>query len=261
MMNNCLILGCGRSGTSMLAGLLSADGYYQGDDYIAPDSANPKGFFEDREVNQINEEILAAHLDGDRVQALLDRLLGRTLPKGVRWLARPRRQVSAAVSEEIRRRIEERVSRRPFCYKDPRLCFTLPAWMPLLPEDTRFIVIFRDPVRTAKSILKRKAERPYARSFRMTFRDAGEVWYSAYQHVLRSMKNERKYLFVHFEDVLNGNAWDRLRTFLDVRVNESFPDHRLASTVTDPACRIPRKWREMYQRLQDLSQCSCTAVV
>ena len=49
-----LILGSGRSGTSMLAGTLSAAGYYIGDCLIEANEANPKGFFEDYEVNAIN---------------------------------------------------------------------------------------------------------------------------------------------------------------------------------------------------------------
>ena len=42
-MRNCLILGCGRSGTSMLAVSLASDGYYMGGKLYPERTANPKG--------------------------------------------------------------------------------------------------------------------------------------------------------------------------------------------------------------------------
>lgn len=59
---NCLILGSGRSGTSMLAGILHQAGYFMGDKLHKPELSNPKGFFEWMTINQINEQILAAYV-------------------------------------------------------------------------------------------------------------------------------------------------------------------------------------------------------
>ena len=58
-MNDCFIVGSGRSGTSMVAGLLAQSGYFMGnklDAYYG--DTNPKGFFEDPDINAINERIL-----------------------------------------------------------------------------------------------------------------------------------------------------------------------------------------------------------
>ena len=55
--NNIIILGSGRSGTSMVAGLFRNCGYYMGDNYILPRESNPKGFFEDSEINNIQRII------------------------------------------------------------------------------------------------------------------------------------------------------------------------------------------------------------
>ena len=57
---NGLILGSGRSGTSMLAGTLRGAGYYMGAHLLPADEANPRGYFEDDEINAINEALLAA---------------------------------------------------------------------------------------------------------------------------------------------------------------------------------------------------------
>ena len=56
---NCLILGSGRSGTSMAAGILARAGYFMGAELWPADIGNPKGYFEDREVNKINDELIA----------------------------------------------------------------------------------------------------------------------------------------------------------------------------------------------------------
>ena len=65
-MRNAVNIGCGRSGTSMLAGILHQNGWSLGEDlYIEPSDSNPKGFFEDRDVNSINEELLARLEVGD----------------------------------------------------------------------------------------------------------------------------------------------------------------------------------------------------
>ena len=58
-MHNVIILGSGRSGTSMIAGALTKAGYYIGDNPYPPRKTNPKGFFETREVNHVNEILLA----------------------------------------------------------------------------------------------------------------------------------------------------------------------------------------------------------
>lgn len=255
-MHNCLITGCGRSGTSMLAGLLRSENYYQGDDYIPPDSSNLKGYHEDREVNAINEEILAEHLRGDWLQTLVGQLTRTIPPNGVRWLARPRHRVSPDKCEHLCDRIEERVSKRPFCYKDPRFSFTLPVWKPLLPSGTRVVVIFRDPMSTARSIVSRIAQRPYARRFRMTLRAAGDVWYCAYQHVLWSMNDSDpdNFLFVHFDNVLNGHAWSQLRAFLGARLDERFPEPALAHQKRDVVRPVPARWAALYERLQMLER-------
>ena len=178
-MRNCIILGSGRSGTSMMAGMLRLSGYYLGDNYIRPSLSNSEGFFEDREVNHINEDIIANNLDRT--------LLGSKVKYKVRWLATMVKPVRAEVPPTIRARILERASRCQFCYKDPRFCYTLGVWQPSLPRDTRFVVVFRNPLVTAKSILRHRKERAPSSSFQLSLEDAGNIWLSMYQRVLEDM--------------------------------------------------------------------------
>src|SRR5712692_8846296 len=87
-MRNCFILGCGRSGTSLTAGLFAQSGYFMGDHLYVGDEGNPKGYFEDREINGINEGLLAQLLPGPR-RNLVDKLFKLAYPKTqwYRWLA------------------------------------------------------------------------------------------------------------------------------------------------------------------------------
>ena len=56
-MYNCLILGSGRSGTSMAAGVLAKSGYFMGRNLIPPRPANPKGFFESEQITDVKKRL------------------------------------------------------------------------------------------------------------------------------------------------------------------------------------------------------------
>ena len=54
-----LVLGMHRSGTSALARGLQTLGVYLGNDFISPKPDNPTGYWEDRNIFEINERLLA----------------------------------------------------------------------------------------------------------------------------------------------------------------------------------------------------------
>ena len=239
----------------MVAGLLRNSGYYQGDDYVPQDPSNPKGYFEDRIINQINDRLILRHTGKDWLHKLKRRIGGRgVIPAGVQWLALPRSPIIVGSNKETSLVMKERVSHEPFCYKDPRFCHTLAAWKPILPRHTRFVVVFRDPVSTANSILTRKAARPYATTFRMSFMDAGKVWYQAYKHVLEGMESCEDYLFLDFQEVIDGGAFRSIEGFLDTTIDTLFADARLSRSNGDYEGSIPGQWRQMYDRLRSLAQ-------
>src|SRR5690349_21816574 len=88
-MYNLFILGSGRSGTSMLTGSLANSGYMLGEnaEYLGKNAANPKGFYEDFEVNTINEDILALYLWNFREKIRRTFFPSYTFYRA-RWLAR-----------------------------------------------------------------------------------------------------------------------------------------------------------------------------
>ncbi len=146
-MHNILILGSGRSGTSMVAGTLAKAHYYMGSRFVPPRDSNPKGFFEDHEINDINEAILK------RVVPHRPRYIGRILFRKrlgymQKWLARVPLHANIPSWPGIEQRIRRAVQSEPFCFKDPRFSYTLPVWRPFL-RHTRFICVFRHPASTA----------------------------------------------------------------------------------------------------------------
>src|SRR5262245_65185960 len=87
-MKNAIVLGSGRSGTSMLAGSIAGTGCFVGDDPYPGRESNPKGFFEAHDVNGINEWLIASVEPRESKLAAWQRWLS-VLPVGTRFAPKP----------------------------------------------------------------------------------------------------------------------------------------------------------------------------
>lgn len=230
-MKNVIILGSGRSGTSMVAGTLAKADYYMGDQLLPANNANPKGFFEDIEVNAINEDILAS------VAPSRPKILGNLFFKHIplpyqRWLlALPPDKVPVS-TPNIDARIKKIVANQPFCLKDPRFSYTLPCWMPFL-NDTVFIVVFREPMTTAKSINQECLDDSQLHSLAMNEPRALKVWEYMYQHILKLSENEGpEWLFIHYDQVLAGEGGQLIAEHTEADIDFSFPEKKFKRSLT-----------------------------
>jgi hypothetical protein len=248
---SCIILGCGRSGTSLMAGLLGKAGFFHGDCPLPADLSNPTGYFEDRTVEEINEELIARQLSKSITYYVDKHLLRRQPPPGVRWLAPIRRPVSGPPGEKLERMMRERIAHHPFCYKDPRFCHTLGAWRPHWPAQTRYVVLFRDPASTAHSMLIRKAARPYARQFRLSYHSAMWLWWSAYRHAIDTLPGDAQVAFVHYGDLLAQDPPPALAQLLHgIQLDWSIVNRRFnRSSGQQDESRVPAMCRDLYQEL------------
>lgn len=248
-MKNIIILGSGRSGTSMVAGTLAKAGFFMGDDLYPARESNPKGFFEDPFINGINEQILSqVHFFRTH---LFRRWLERfSLSHGQRWLERVPLNVAMPSSPQILHQIEAVIERTPFCLKDPRFSYTLPVWRPFL-KNTLYICVFRDPVSTATSIVKECATVDYLNSVNMNFEIATEIWTLMYQHILKFHVHEGDWLFIHYNQMLSEEGLDRFEKFVGVNVDKSFPERGLFRSTSDKVA--PIKTQQLYQRLCELA--------
>jgi hypothetical protein len=228
----------------LAAGLLAGAGYHIGDRPIRPTAANPRGFFESEEIEAVNEGILRTVVPA---RPRWFRRLFRGRPrKGQFWLARvpldaPLRS-GAGTDAAIRRLIE----RQPFCYKDPRFCYTLPLWLAHRPDAVQ-VVVFREPDRTAESILREADTAPYLRDYRFDREDALGLWELMYRHVLERHPEVRDRHFFHYEQLLTDAGMDRLERATGAPVDRSFADPKLArSPAAGPA---EGRLAQLYRRL------------
>src|SRR5262245_50246873 len=139
-----LVLGMHRSGASLAARLLRDAGWFLGEevDLVAPASDNQDGYLERIDVRLLHE-----------------RLLGEL---GFSWDRPPPIEVIRALqgvgSSRLRKtcaHIVDQAAGQPFAVKDPRLCLLLSWWQPLLPPDTCFVFVVRNPLEVARSLLER----------------------------------------------------------------------------------------------------------
>jgi hypothetical protein len=136
------IVGMHRSGTSMLARLLSLCGVYLGtpEELAFKDAHNPEGYWENPRFVAINERLL--------------------LTSGAEWdFPAPLRVAPEQVEQERVRAValvEELGGQRVWGWKDPRTSLTLPFWRELLPH-LRAVVCVRHPIEVAWSLRQRNA--------------------------------------------------------------------------------------------------------
>jgi hypothetical protein len=234
----------------MAAGTLAKAGYFMGDRLYPPRHSNPKGFFEDPEINGINEELIA------RVIPKRPRILGKWFFRdrpvyGQRWLARVPLDTKIEPSPKIIERIKRATEREPFCFKDPRFCYTLPVWRPYL-KDTVFLCVFRHPAVTAKSIIKECNDMKYLQSLSINFAQALEVWTLMYRHILEFHMHEGDWLFVHYNQILEGEGLDHIERFTGAKVDRTFPEASLRRTECN--IDVPPDTLKVYKELCALAE-------
>lgn len=246
-MRNCLVLGSGRSGTSLTCGILANAGYFMGNDLLPGDDQNPKGYFESPEINEINEQLLAEVVP-TRPRGIVGDLFFRSRPPHLQhWLSAVSVNAQFHFSRKLRARIAKLTRREPFCFKDPRFSYTLSVWRPFL-RDAVFVCVFRDPSTTAESILSKCKRDPYLRNLSMTYEQALKIWTRMYQHILEiHYPAGGDWLFVNYDQFFDGAAVHRLEAILHASVNSRFLD--LSLKRSKPRKLVSTEIGEMYDKL------------
>lgn len=131
------IMGCHRSGTSLLTGLLKRCGLHVGTKLLMHASDNPKGHYEEKRFLDLNNKILRRN-GGD-------------------W-ENPPASISYHGLEPLMLQFLKRDEwKREFVgWKDPRICLTFPLWHELIyPEKIKIILIVRPLEEIAQSLVHR----------------------------------------------------------------------------------------------------------
>jgi glycosyltransferase involved in cell wall biosynthesis len=228
----------------MVAGCFAQAGYFMGTDLYEARESNPKGFFESPTINSVNEEILD------------------TIPEsyytfrpifGHRWTAAILPEFIIPDHGQPVDRIQEVVRRVPFCFKDPRFSYTLPVWRPYL-SHVAFICVFREPDNTAVSLVRETNSVRFDSGIPtyLTHAQALNTWYSIYAAILRMDRSRTDWLFVHYDQVLDGSALDAVELLAETKLDRSFPQRSLRRSVGSPQSQAPEIQR-MYATLCGLS--------
>jgi hypothetical protein len=237
----------------MVAGCFAAAGYFLGDDLWDARDANPKGFFEDREINEINEDLLEPVVP--RRLSLFGKTFFEHQPiKWQRWLTCLPPDVEIPSSPALIERIKKIVKREPYCLKDPRFSYTLPSWKPFL-NNTVFICVFRDPVSTASSIYKECLEVPHLAhpkdGIKISKAQAMKIWTHMYQPILDRHRYQGEWLFIHYNQALTKEGLDKLEEVSRAKVDRSFPTQALSRSQS--GAKAPEKSLGIYRDLCQLA--------
>lgn len=140
-MKRLVVLGSGRSATSLVAKGLHDAGVKMGDRLIGRGPSNPHGHFEDRALVRLNDEILRSC--------------------GGSWYDPP--PITPEVAARASRDVEAYIAHRdkhpgPWGMKDPRLCLTWPAWEPHLRALPELVIVpvWRSPIEIEASYVAMK---------------------------------------------------------------------------------------------------------
>ncbi len=228
-----------------MTGLFRNSGYFMGDRLYRPRDTNPLGFFEDHEVNSINESLLAPLLP-QRFSSDGIEYAGDVPGHGQRWLSRVSLRSDIVVSDSERNRIKALISRPPFCFKDPRFCYTLPVWSQ---ESTNecYLCVFREPSVVAASILKEVHTMPYLADLSISVKQILEVWRLMYRHVLEVHANNGEWLFLFYEDLFRCEVLERIESCTGASIDRSFPRREL--NRTKPLFEVDKETLEIFSEL------------
>ncbi|QYJ16089.1 hypothetical protein Rxycam_01920 [Rubrobacter xylanophilus DSM 9941] len=140
MSRQLIVAGFHRSGTSLVCQLLHRAGLFLGYDLLGATFSNPNGHFEDAEVVELHERILA---DNGRTWRVGEHFV--PVLTDSHWLT-------------MRRLAEQRnAEHEVWGFKDPRVCLFLPLWKHLLPR-ARVLLVYRHFAEATRSLARRQAQ-------------------------------------------------------------------------------------------------------
>ena len=195
------VLGCHRSGTSLLAGIISDSLAEQKNselpEQLSAQVDNPGGFFETRQLVDLNE-------------ALLDQL-------GVDWQHPPLHAIQWQSAEFLprlhaaRKTFAQQALNQAWVDKDPRLCLTYTAYQHVLLKRTPIAAVIRHPMEVAGSLQARDMI-PLAKGL--------IIWFLYNQHLSRSLIGSD--VLISYQSLLDleENAINAISAFISNNIPE-----------------------------------------
>lgn len=203
-MKTAIVLGVGRCGSSMVAGMMHKMGIPMGKVFIAPNKYNQSGYWEDATIMGIQNKMLAS--------------IGRSWwnpPQDERELDRVMVNYIYQMESLIDKRNEQKVS---WGWKDPRTHFLINLYKHKL-INPRYIVVHRNPLSIADSIMTRDKQID-------TLAKALEIVNKQYTQLFEMClygKLGGKQLHLKYEEIIEDptTSIEGLSRFLDIELPDS----------------------------------------
>lgn len=222
-----IVLGMHRSGTSAVSRLLNMMGAYFSppDQVLPPTEANPKGFWERKDVLRLHERMLEQlEMSWDDIGAFREDAL---TPK-----------VTQIFEQEARAILYGLDAHRPWFLKDPRMCLLLPFWRPLL-EIPVCVYVYRTPLQVAHSLQKVRSD------FSLNFGVA--LWEKYNAHALDNSRDMPR-IFIAHEALMENPLATVEKLYHDLQALEvqglRMPTQREIEAFIDPALYRQRSAEE-----------------
>jgi len=187
------VIGMHRSGTSVTAGILHKLGVNMGENMISGNKHNPDGYFEDKNVVDINRQILDDN--------------------GGNWLNPPQRIVMNS-TDDIKQFVKHREEKyTKWGFKDPRTTLTYPVWQNV--QDFNIVFVHRDNEDIINSLMRRK------RRDRKVYKRCTDI-YKDRMKKIRKMKEPENYLDVDYDELTTvpDRVVEHIARFVNEPVNE-----------------------------------------
>ena len=244
-------MGAGRSGTSLTGLLLERAGYHVCVNSYQPDDGNPLGYFEDLEVVQLNDAILAPFYCSKWRRLLRSVSRKPNIVGTGAWLLDldPSLLNAVRLRSDHADKFRELFAHTPFAYKDPRFSFTLGVLAPIIPKNTVYLCVFRHPLQVVEST------KNHALRSRIIVDDeyGFALWEAHYECLLQHYHEVGgQWLFISYERLMNGEAFPRIEEFLGVRLDRGLAKRELMRTQT--VGRLSGRVAEVYDRLNGLEE-------
>jgi len=241
-----VVTGMHRSGTSMIAHLIGELGVPLGDpsNFLQTDRWNPRGYFEHRDVVDLNSLIVTGfEWTTGGIRGVLRQIVYSSRPSR-RALGRRARRYAPEIA-----RLSDKYA--DIALKDPRFCLTLRFWAKHSPP-AGVIVCLRDPEEAVRS-LRRRQNYPVTLGYRF--------WDYHMSSLIRQLDELRPIprLYVSYNDLAAGADRDlrAISSFLGLGLSEgrlqqvydSVFDPDLRHCRAAPTRQLPSRSQTLWQEL------------
>jgi hypothetical protein len=247
-----VLLGMHRSGTSAFSRGLQAIGVYLGNSFLDTKPDNPTGYWEDRNIVDLNDRVLAVFgLKWEDV-ALIDD--GQWQDPTIEAL---RREAAAYLEAQF-------TAHSLWGFKDPRTVRLLPFWrsvfQQLAVEDT-YVIAIRNPLGVAASLLKRQHMTPitshklwlvYLVPYLNQIADRPFV-VADYDLMMDDPKQQMERIARHLQIPLDAENTEQIVYFAESFLQGGLRHHRFLKEDFDTIPHVSLLTREAYHWLHRLA--------